>query len=62
MYTKYSHHTDEELISIAYMAVSPDDEIAFELLQRLERSVAASPQFTIELEEDESDGDPGRQG
>lgn len=53
MYTKYSRYADEELISIAYMEVSPDDELAFELLQRLEQNVASTPRFTQEVQEDE---------
>ena len=40
MYTKYSHFTDSELVSIAYTELSHNDELAFELLQRLETKVS----------------------
>jgi hypothetical protein len=40
MYTKYSHYSDVELISIAYGEVLPNEELAFELLQRLESKVS----------------------
>jgi hypothetical protein len=40
MYTKYSHYSDAELVSIAYGELRPNDELTFELLQRLETKVS----------------------
>ena len=42
MYTKYSHFTDVELVSIAYVELNHNEELAFELLQRLETKVNES--------------------
>jgi hypothetical protein len=43
MRTKYAHYSDTELLSIAYAEIKPEDELGFELLQRLEKAVYEAP-------------------
>lgn len=47
MRTVFSHLTNDELLSKAYGVVSPDDEMAFELLMRLEALTELYPETGV---------------